>query len=95
LRQSQLGVNGELAIANGGLAGKPRFFGSARAEVTSRAVQLGNWNGDDAGAATSTYSWFAFDAPANQGARAGIFSADQNNGRVIYNISHRTILSGY
>jgi hypothetical protein len=95
LVKCQLGVNNELAITRGTLANKPQFFGIARAEVTSSAAQLGNWHGDDAGAQTSVYPWLNFDAPANQGARPGVFSADQNTGGVVESVSHRTILSGY
>jgi hypothetical protein len=89
-------VNNNLAVVNGALANKPRFFGSSTAETVAAASVTGSWNGDAAYSVYSIYPWFQRGSRSNQGATAGIFHFDDHNGDDYQaSVSHRTILSGY
>jgi hypothetical protein len=97
-RLTQLGVDGQNAIYNGGLSGKSLFFGSNNAEVI--AIAAGNntssWNGDHALSLSSTTSWSSGGGRVALGVTdSGIFALAGQNGDIIAVISHRTILSGY
>jgi hypothetical protein len=93
-------VNNANAIYNGGLAGNPRFFGSATAEIVSIANQYGSWNGDYSRAHHATESsnrpWSTLGGQSNDGiGRPGTFAFYSRTGNTNNYISHRTILSGY
>jgi hypothetical protein len=91
-------VNSESAIYNGGLANNNKFFGSATAEVVSRAVTYGGWNTNRTYSVRSSYPW-QFRGGSAESARTGLFTfrhaqgGENNDGNLT--TSHRTILSGY
>ena len=95
---TQLGVNTQSAIVNGGLANKPSFFGSSIAEIVSSANTLnGSWNGDRSPSNISTNPWLGRSGHSNLGFEIGIFSFNgmSAGGGPQYYTSHRTILLGY
>jgi hypothetical protein len=93
---SQLGVNNQNAIYNGGLSGKSQFFGSGTSEIIGSAIQIGGWNGDHARAPYSTNPWLLRGAEADRDQIAGIFAFSYWSGAAYLGTSgHRTILSGY
>jgi hypothetical protein len=89
-------VNNVSAITNGALADNPRFFGSATAEVISRASIDGGWNGDRQYSIYSDTPWLIGGGRSSLGTTtAGVFSIHGAAGGVNQHASHRTILSGY
>jgi hypothetical protein len=93
---TQLGVNGNQALAEGGLVGKIQFLGASTAEVVSvNNVESGGW---DNGVSRSTYSSLAWTSRGGQvlnGRNAGHLALGRENGSGYEYVSHRTILSGY
>ena len=90
-------MNSNLAIANGGLASNPKFFGDIIADTISRAVnQSGNWNVDGYWSSpASTSPWSRRGGEAPNASITGIFATNMDNGTAYNWASHRTILSGY
>jgi uncharacterized protein YyaL (SSP411 family) len=100
LIRAQLGVNGKDAVVNGGLAGNAKFFGTATAEVVTRAAvdtyNSGGWNGDYANTVHSTLPWFTRGGHVQDHVGAGLFAFLNNfSNTPEYRFGHRTILSGY
>jgi hypothetical protein len=92
---TQLGVNSDVAIRNGGLADNPLFFGSATSEILSANDLRGSWNRDQAYPVISSYSFFTRGGPANYGTDTGAVAFSRSNGVASATAGHRTILSGY
>ena len=94
--QFQLGVSANLAIANGGLANNPAFFGSSTAEIGSNITTGSGWNSDHLASAFATAPWFTRGGGANSVNGAGVFEMNAlGAGGVNSSTSHRTILLGY
>jgi hypothetical protein len=89
-------VNNYNAIVNGGLAGKPQFFGTSTAEVVASTNDSNccSWNGDYARSVSSASPWFRRGGHSGHGALAGAFNALSFTGGGDI-LGHRTILSGY
>jgi hypothetical protein len=79
----------------GSLANKPKFYGDTIAEVIGSNIYVGSWNDDRARTPSSSYFWLIFGSASNYGSNAGIFSSGAERGDVVFEYSHRTILSGY
>ena len=93
---TQLGVNSGNAMILGGLTNKPRFFGSATAEVISQAsAGAGGWNGNSAHSLISGGSWQLRSATPTQGSAGGALRSGTHSGAMREDMSHRTILLGY
>jgi hypothetical protein len=88
-------VDGISVILNGGLAGKPRFFGTSLAEILSHATLANSWNGDGTRMVSSGSPWYMFGDQSGFGTRAGVFNSHDYSGSADGIVSHRTILSGY
>ncbi|MCL2001919.1 hypothetical protein FWG76_00750 [Candidatus Saccharibacteria bacterium] len=83
------------AIYNGGLANKPRFFGSSTSEIVSLTGANGNWNSGRSESVRATDPWFYMGALSGVTNYRGIFSSAHTPGSTSSTISHRTILLGY
>ena len=86
---------GGIAIWNGSLANKPRFFGLANAEVISRSADDG-WNRDYTQTVGASAPWQLRGGASNELTSApGVFSAGVSIASATLAPSHRAILSGY
>jgi hypothetical protein len=92
-------VNATNAINIGGLAGNSLFFGGATAEILTTSAYLGGWNGDRNNSIFYSLPWFMRGNASDAGAAGGVFAfsdyASAGGGGVVFQTSHRTILSGY
>jgi hypothetical protein len=91
-------VDSNLAIVQGNLANKPKFFGTSTAEIASIVPPAGRydggWNSDWTLTVTSTHIPIR-GGRSNEVVPVGVFAFHMQTGGVIDHVSHRTILSGY
>ncbi|MCL2002008.1 hypothetical protein FWG76_01215 [Candidatus Saccharibacteria bacterium] len=89
-------MSNSLAIAWGGLANKPKFFGDAQSETMSTGTSTtSNWNDDSMYSVQSTAQWQERGGRSNNASLNGVFASQRFAGDTDSTTSHRTILLGY